>query len=193
MSAYPEELSGRNHIHSIFTTPYYPFSPTKKRNFQKVSFEQYSKDVGGERSLAAEEYLDIKLPRRATSNSAGYDFYSPRSFELDPGETIKIPTGIRAHMPKGEVLKLYIRSSIGFKYDVNLSNNVGIIDSDYYSANNEGHIFVKLINHGDKVLEINKGDAIAQGIFQEYFLTDDDSPVSQDRKGGIGSTSGQGE
>lgn len=160
----------------------------KKRGFEKISFEQYVKDVGGERHELAEEYLDIKLPRRATAKSAGYDIYSPFSFELNPGETIKIPTGIKAYMQDDEVLKIYIRSSLGFKYDVTLSNNVGIIDADYTNALNEGHIWIKLINHGDKTLSINKGEAIAQGIFEKYLKVDNDTPVKDERVGGIGST-----
>lgn len=160
----------------------------KKRGFEKISFDQYVKDVGGERHELAEEYLDIKLPRRATAKSAGYDIYSPFSFELNPGETIKIPTGIKAYMQDDEVLKIYIRSSLGFKYDVTLSNNVGIIDADYANALNEGHIWIKLINHGDKTLSINKGEAIAQGIFEKYLKADNDKPVKDERVGGIGST-----
>lgn len=161
---------------------------SKKRGFEKISFEQYVKDVSGERHELAEEYLDIKLPRRATAKSAGYDIYSPFSFELNPGETIKIPTGIKAYMQDDEVLKIYIRSSLGFKYDVTLSNNVGIIDADYANALNEGHIWIKLINHGDKTLSINKGEAIAQGIFEKYLKADNDKPVKEERVGGIGST-----
>lgn len=164
------------------------FLSPKKRGFEKISFEQYVKDVGGERHELAEEYLDIKLPRRATAKSAGYDIYSPFSFELNPGETIKIPTGIKAYMQDDEVLKIYIRSSLGFKYDVTLSNNVGIIDADYANALNEGHIWIKLINHGDKTLSINKGEAIAQGIFEKYLKVDNDKPVKDERVGGIGST-----
>jgi len=161
----------------------------KKRGFEKISFEQYVKDVGGERHDLAEEYLDIKLPRRATAKSAGYDIYSPFSFELNPGETIKIPTGIKAYMQNDEVLKIYIRSSLGFKYDVVLSNSTGIIDADYFNnPNNEGHIWIKLINHGDKTLSINKGEAIAQGIFEKYLKADNDKPVKDERVGGIGST-----
>lgn len=160
----------------------------KIRGFEKISFEQYVKDIGGERHELAEEYLDIKLPRRATAKSAGYDIYSPFSFELNPGETIKIPTGIKAYMQDDEVLKIYIRSSLGFKYDVTLSNNVGIIDADYANALNEGHIWIKLINHGDKTLSINKGEAIAQGIFEKYLKVDNDTPVKDERVGGIGST-----
>lgn len=165
------------------------FSNDKKRGFEKISFDQYVKDVGGERHELAEEYLDIKLPRRATAKSAGYDIYSPFSFELNPGETIKIPTGIKAYMQDDEVLKIYIRSSLGFKYDVVLSNSTGIIDADYFNnPNNEGHIWIKLINHGDKTLSINKGEAIAQGIFEKYLKVDNDEPVKDERVGGIGST-----
>lgn len=162
----------------------------KKRGFEKISFEQYVKDHPRTsiRRAVAEEYLDIKLPQRATAKSGGYDFYSPFSFELNPGETIKIPTGIKAYMQDDEVLKIYIRSSLGFKYDVTLSNNVGIIDADYANALNEGHIWIKLINHGDKTLSIDKGEAIAQGIFEKYLKADNDKPVKDERVGGIGST-----
>ena len=164
-------------------------SDKKIRGFEKVSFDQYVKDVGGERHELAEEYLDIKLPRRATAKSAGYDIYSPFSFELNPGETIKIPTGIKVYMQDDEVLKIHIRSSIGFKYDVVLSNVTGIIDADFYNnPNTEGHIWIKLINHGDKTLSINKGEAIAQGIFEKYLKADNDKPVKDERVGGIGST-----
>lgn len=174
---------------TINANAYLTFKGGKKyRGFEKISFDQYVKDVGAERYELAEEYLDIKLPRRATKKSAGYDFYSPFYFQLEPGETIKIPTGIKAYMQDNEVLNIYIRSSLGFKYDVVLSNNVGIIDADYVNADNEGHIWIKLINHGDKTLEIDKGEAFAQGIFSTYLVTDDDKPVNEDRTGGIGST-----
>ena len=166
------------------------FLSPKKRGFEKISFEQYFKDHPRTSIISevAEEYRDIKFPQRATAKSGGYDFYSPFSFELNPGETIKIPTGIKAYMQDDEVLKIYIRSSLGFKYDVTLSNNVGIIDADYANALNEGHIWIKLINHGDKTLSINKGEAIAQGIFEKYLKADNDKPVKDERVGGIGST-----
>lgn len=177
-------------IHNVYTdiTTHLANNNKKYRGFEKISFDQYVKDVGAERHEIAEEYLDIELPRRATKKSAGYDFYSPCYFQLAPGETIKIPTGVKAYMQDNEVLNIYIRSSLGFKYDVVLSNNVGIIDADYVNADNEGHIWIKLINHGDKTLEIDKGEAFAQGIFTTYLVTDDDKPVKEDRTGGIGST-----
>ncbi len=132
-------------------------------------------------------YEDIILPKRATKGSAGYDFFSPITFTLNPGESIKVATGIRVKIDEGWVLKIYPRSSLGFKYRLTLNNTVGIIDSDYYYADNEGHIFIKMTNMGDIPLTIEKGKAFAQGIFIEYGITyDDDCDTS--RTGGIGST-----
>ncbi len=157
--------------------------------FEKVSLEQYKNDF--EFNLNAEEiYNDIKMPIRATTGSAGYDFFSPIDFTLKPGDTIKIPTGIRVFIEDGYVLSLYPRSGLGFKYRIQLNNTVGIIDSDYYNAKNEGHIMIKLTNDSneEKTLEVKKGDGIAQGIFSEYFITYDDSTEGV-RVGGFGSTS----
>ena len=134
-----------------------------------------------------ETYEQIKLPRRATSGSAGYDFFSPIAFSLKPNEEIKIATGIRCKIDEGWVLKIYPRSSLGFKYRLTLNNTVGIIDSDYFFAENEGHIFIKMTNCGNSEITVEQGKAIAQGIFLEYGITlsDDQTAV---RKGGIGST-----
>ena len=156
--------------------------------FEKVSFEQFKKDwdLDGD---AVSVYEQIKLPARATTGSAGYDFFAPCEIKLAPGETVKIPTGIRAKIDDGYVLSLYPRSGLGFKFRLQLNNTVGIIDSDYYNSDNEGHIFIKITNDGknDKTLKIKKGEAFAQGIFFPYFLTDDDN-VTEIRTGGIGST-----
>lgn len=134
-------------------------------------------------------YEEIKLPKRATKGSAGYDFYAPFSFTLKPGETIKIPTGIRAKMEENWVLKLYPRSGLGFKFRLQMNNTVGIIDSDYFYSDNEGHIFVKLTNDSNegKVVEIAAGTGIVQGIFLEYGITVDDAADGV-RNGGFGST-----
>ena len=158
--------------------------------FEKVSFEQYRAAVGGDADLRA-EYDDIKLPERKTTHSAGYDFHSPFAFDLAPQESIKIPTGVKAYITEGRFLAMFVRSSIGFKYGVVLSNGTGIIDCDYVdNADNEGHIFIKLVNLSTegKTLHANKGDAIAQGIFMPYDITVDDE-ASGIRTGGIGSTS----
>ena len=150
--------------------------------FEKVSQEEFLKACD-----SLEVYNDIKLTKRATVGSAGYDFYAPFDITLAPGETVKIPTGIRVKMEVNYVLKLYPRSGLGFKYRLTLNNTVGIIDSDYYFAENEGHIFIKMTNCGDKPLLVEKGKAFAQGIFVEYGITVDDDCTTS-RTGGIGST-----
>lgn len=160
--------------------------------FEKVSFEQFKKDWADTFYVTdgiEKIYEDIKLPKRATAGSAGYDFYSPMAFELKPGETIKIPTGIRAVIDENWVLKIYSRSSLGFKYRLWLDNLTGIIDSDYSNSDNEGHIFIKVTNNSleDKIVRINRGDKFAQGIFVQYGTVIDDDAVEA-RNGGFGST-----
>lgn len=134
-------------------------------------------------------YDNIKLPKRATKGSAGYDFFTPFTFTLIPGETIKIPTGIRVRIDEGWVLKIYPRSGLGFKYRMQLNNTVGIIDSDYFESDNEGHIMIKLTNDSkeEKSFTVNAGQGFAQGIFVEYGITVDDD-ADEIRNGGFGST-----
>ena len=163
--------------------------------FHKVSAEQFAdgwKDTFGEKISndgIQKIYEDLRLPKRATSGSAGYDFYAPDTFILEPGQTIKIPTGICVEMEEGWVLKCYPRSGLGFKYRLQLNNTVGIIDSDYFYSDNEGHIFAKLTNDSNegKTLEIAKGTGFMQGIFVEYGITVDDE-ATEIRNGGFGST-----
>ena len=153
------------------------------RKFEKISEKEYEKVLKEKCS-----YDDIKLPVRATAHSAGYDFISPFDFELAPGETIKVPSGIKVCMNEDEFLALLVRSSMGFKYNIRLCNQVGIVDSDYYNnPDNEGHMFIALKNEGEKVFTVNKGDKYAQGIFQKYLITDDDEAQGE-RLGGFGST-----
>ena len=134
-------------------------------------------------------YENISLPRRATAGSAGYDFFSPISFTLQPRQTIKIPTGIRVEMEQDWVLLLFPRSGLGFKYRLQMNNTVGVIDSDYFYSDNEGHIFAKITNDSneEKVLSIEAGDGFMQGIFLMYGITMDDD-VKEARNGGFGST-----
>lgn len=127
------------------------------------------------------------LPRRATAGSAGYDFFSPADFELAPGDTLRLPTGVRARIDAGWVLMLFPRSGLGFKYRLQLNNTVGVVDSDYFGAKNEGHIFLKLHNAGDRPVAIRRGEAFAQGVFLPYGLTCDDEALGA-RTGGFGST-----
>ena len=157
--------------------------------FEKISKKQYDFDVWGGRHMAT--YDELKLPHRATKCSAGYDFYATVGFELPPGESIKLPTGIKVALDENKFLMVVPRSSLGFKHRAQLDNTVGIIDSDYYNnQNNEGHIWIKITNDSKRgdTLVINKGDAIAQGIILEYFKTDDDDADGV-RNGGLGSTS----
>lgn len=161
--------------------------------FEKVSKTRFVADwldtFGGEEAAAEHVYDIIKLPKRATKGSAGYDFYSPLDFTLHPGETIKIPTGIRASMREDYVLAVFPRSGLGFKFRLQLNNTVGIIDSDYYYSDNEGHIFIKLTNDSNekKVLDLAAGSGFAQGIFLPFGITEDDD-VTEIRNGGFGST-----
>jgi len=152
--------------------------------FSKVSKERFVSDGGDVSS-----YENIKLPARATAGSAGYDFFTPKAVVLKPGESVKIPTGIRAEIEEGWVLKIYPRSGLGFKFRLQLDNTVGIIDSDYFYSDNEGHIQIKLTNDTkeDKILSLTEGQAFCQGVFVEYGITYDDD-VKSTRNGGFGST-----
>ena len=161
--------------------------------FQKVSFEQFAKamtDTFGETEELERVYDEIVLPRRATAGSAGYDFRSTVSVSLAPGETVMIPTGIRVRIDGGWALLLFPRSGLGFRYRLQLNNTVGVIDSDYYDSDNEGHIFIKMTNDSNegKTCVIERGMAFAQGIFLPFGITADDE-VNEIRNGGFGSTS----
>lgn len=161
--------------------------------FEKVSLDRFIEDYtdafGCDKDTAVKVYDSVKLPKRATSGSAGYDFYSPTEFVLKPGETIKIPTGIRASMNEDWVLMLFPRSGLGFKFRLQLNNTVGIIDSDYYNSDNEGHIFAKITNDSNenKTVEIKSGAGFIQGLFVPFGITEDDD-ANEVRNGGFGST-----
>lgn len=173
--------------------------------FEKISKEQYYKDLGMKEyevvdnynygnDYHIQRYEDIILPRRATKHSAGYDIFSTQDFILHPGHTIKIPTGLRVILDPDKFLLIVPRSGMGFKTSVRLSNTVGIIDADYSDSDNEGHFWVKLtypILNGiptQKPLEIHKGDAICQGIICPFYKVEEDD-VETHRNGGFGSTS----
>jgi dUTP pyrophosphatase len=162
--------------------------------FEKVSYEQWKKDVSeyfDNENDIEEAYANIKLPKRATVGSAGYDLFNPLyKITLNQGETIKIPTGIRCKMDCDWALALYPRSGLGFKYRLQLDNSTGWVDADYYNSDNEGHIFIKITNDSKqpKTCEIPYGSAFAQGIFTMYGLTIDDD-ADGIRNGGFGSTS----
>ena len=164
----------------------------KIAKFHKVSFEQFAEgfaDYSKDLEVVRKIYDSIKLPKRATKGSAGYDFFAPVGIVLAPCETMKVPTGIRCEMEYDWVLKLYPRSGLGFKYRLQLNNTVGIIDADYFYSDNEGHIFAKITNDSNegKTVEIPAGTGFIQGIFLEYGITVDDD-ATEIRNGGFGST-----
>lgn len=148
------------------------------RDFEKISFEQFKKDVIDDYN----EYENYQLPRRYSKKTAGYDIFLLSDIKLEPGEIKKIPTGVKAYFKDDEVLVLAVRSSMGFKYNVRLCNQIGIIDSDYYNnCGNEGHIWLKIQNEGNEVFELKKGDAIVQGIFFKYLITQSDLNMNGER------------
>jgi dUTP pyrophosphatase len=159
------------------------------RKFEKISFEQYKKDVCDN----LEDYNNFNLPKRSTKYSAGYDFEASQNYVIKPNEIVKIPTGIKVIMNQDEMLMIFVRSSMGFKYNVRMCNQVGIIESDYYNnESNEGHMWVALQNHGTNDYIINKGDKFAQGIFVKFLTVDNEEEIKTERKGGFGSTTKEG-
>lgn len=193
--------------------------------FEKVSYDQFKKDmfkyypklkdIQDIDTTLREMYNDIKLPKRATTGSAGYDFFLPFGISIDVGGMLIIPTGIRSKIKDNKHLQLHPRSGQGFKYHLIFANTVGIVDSDYYNSDNEGHIMIEIIydgfrndslgyinipdNNGNKKLyefnkldipryiDFDKGTGICQGIFVDYDLTENDD-TNEIRNGGFGST-----
>lgn len=157
--------------------------------FFHVSEAQYAEQaLPGALPLA-----EIPLPRRATAGSAGYDFVCPMDVTLAPGEAVTIPTGIRCEMQPGWVLLLFPRSGLGFRHQLRLANTVGVIDSDYFHAGNEGHILVRIVNGqlpsdgNAHVLRLSAGERFCQGVFLPHGLAEEDDANTR-RTGGIGST-----
>ena len=156
-----------------------------ERFFEKISFEQFSKDIKDD----PQDYANLVLPKRSTKNSAGYDFISPVKVEIEPNKIYLIPTGVKASMQEDEVLQLYIRSSLGIKKGIVLANQVGIIDSDYYNnESNEGHIFIALENQSEETFILEKGSAFAQGLFMKFLKVSNEVETMKERVGGIGSS-----
>lgn len=155
------------------------------RYFEKISWEQWQKDIGTDKKC----YKNHELPQRQTKYSAGYDFKSPVSFVLHPNDVKKIPTGVKCNMNEDEMLMIVVRSSMGFKYNIRMTNQVGIIESDYYNnPSNEGHMWICLQNHGTEDFVVNEKDRIVQGIFTQFLTVDNEEKNIKERKGGFGST-----
>ena len=149
------------------------------RDFEKISFKQFCKDVCNDKKM----YNDYKLPMRDSKSTAGYDIYLLEDLELKSNDIVKLPTGIKSYFNDDEVLLIVVRSSMGFKYNIRLVNQVGVIDADYYNnENNEGHIFIKIQNEGDQTVSFKAGEAIAQGIFLKYLTTKSDMDLGLKRE-----------
>ena len=164
--------------------------------FERVSEERFINDLKKcfpERSIdrkkAKEIYESIRLPKRATAGSAGYDICTPVEISLKPGESVKIPTGIRVKMREDYCLFIMPRSGLGSKFRFQLNNTTGVIDSDYYYSDNEGHIFVPMINDSreEKTVRLEAGAAFVQSVFCRFGITEDDDATAE-RNGGFGST-----
>lgn len=155
------------------------------RKFEKISFEQFKKDVCDDINL----YNNIDLPKRSTKKSAGYDIKSIEAGIIKVGEAKSFKTGLKVCMNEDEVLYIYSRSSHGYKYNVCMINSVGVIDSDFYNnESNEGHFQIRLLNLGEEDFEVKIGDRIAQGVFMKYLTVDNEEEIKSERKGGFGST-----
>ena len=170
--------------------------PPRVARFEKVSLSQFEQDVRKRMPALSREdieaaYERIVLPARGTAGYSGYDIRTPFSFSLKAGEEITVPTGLRCRMAEGWCLLLMPRSGLGFKLYTRLANTVGNIDSDYYFADNEGHMAVKfrleLADQAAPPAVFEAGSAICQGIFVPFGITEDDAAEAR-RTGGFGST-----
>lgn len=149
------------------------------RDFEKISFERFKKDIKDDKKL----YESYKLPSRGSTAAAGYDLFLVEDLTIAPNEIVKIPTGIKMRCEKDEVLLIIVKSSTGFKYNIRLVNQVGVIDADYYNnRDNEGHIFVKIQNEGNETVTFRAGDAVAQGVFVKYLTTKSDQRPEIERR-----------
>lgn len=163
-----------------------------KTKFEKVSREQFAKDWQKVFGVQPDDsvYDELKIPSRATKFSAGYDFFAPIDLVIGPGETVLVPSGIRAILRETQVMVVTPRSSLGFKNRLQLDNTVGIIDADFWQSDNSGHIMLKLTNdsHEYRVCRVNAGEALVQGIILRYETMDEEDEPTKERNGGIGST-----
>ena len=151
--------------------------------FKQITQTQWMLD-----GLMPYDYNDILMPRRATKGSCGYDIFALYNFTLMPGETKVLPTGLSVTTDSDKWLMIIPRSGLGFKFRTQLWNTVAAIDSDYHEADNEGHMWVKMINESDKILEVKKGQAFCQAVLLPFFKMDDDVEPEENRIGGFGST-----
>lgn len=134
----------------------------------------------------------VVLPQRKTAKSAGYDIIAltDEDVYVHPGMSVNLETGVKACMEDDEVMLLFIRSSLGIKQGLTLSNSCGVIDADYYNnPDNDGHFILNIINTGNSVQRIPARSRVAQAVFVKYLTVDNDNATGE-RIGGIGSTDG---
>ena len=165
--------------------------------FERVKLEAFKNDMAMYRPInfmsgdVEKAYDNIKIPVRKTKYSAGYDVCTPVDVVLPSGQRRVIPTGIKAVFSEDEMeswhLQMYVRSSVGIKDGVVLTNGTGVIDPDYFMGENDGDMMLALLNTSDKLVKYKAGDRICQAVFVLHGLTSDDN-ASGDRTGGIGST-----
>ena len=134
----------------------------------------------------------VIIPERKTAKSAGYDIVALTNEDvyLSPGQSVNLATGLKACMEDDEVMLLFIRSSLGIKKGITLSNSCAVIDADYYNnPDNDGHFILNVINTSNEVQCVPARSRVAQAVFVEYLTVDDDNATGE-RIGGIGSTDG---
>lgn len=127
---------------------------------------------------------DSRLPYRATSGAAGFDIYADGDYDLRPGAMMLVPGGFHVAIPRGWCGQIWPRSGWATKFGID--RLAGLIDSDY-----RGEVHVSLINHGDQLVEIRKGDRIAQIVFSPCLTSAVETDVLDDTErgsGGFGST-----
>lgn len=166
-------------------------------HFERVKFEAFKNDMVMYRPInfmsgeVEKAYDGIKIPVRKTRYSAGYDICIPIDISIPSGQRRVIPTGIKVVFEEDEMstwhLQMYVRSSVGIKDGIVLTNGTGVIDPDYFRGKNDGDMMLALLNTSDKLVQYKAGDRICQAVFVIHGLTSDDN-ASGDRIGGIGST-----
>lgn len=131
---------------------------------------------------------NISIPKRQTKFSAGYDFEAATDILLNPMEITMIPTGVAAKFPSNEVLLIFPRSSLAIRKKLVLVNGVGVIDSDYFKSDNQGHIMFPVLNYSKEIVEIKKGERLMQGIFLKFKKVSQEILSNNLRTGGFGSS-----
>ena len=129
----------------------------------------------------------LPLPTYQTAGSVGFDIYSREDMEIKPHEIALIPGNIIVETPQGYMLLVALRSSTPRKKGLIKPHGIGVIDNDYCGEGDE--IKVQVYNNTDKIVKVEKGERVAQGIFVKVdrFEWDEVERMGKNR-GGFGST-----